>query len=438
MFKSIKKPFSLAVCIFFVVVSIYTTFNISLWKTKGGILNWDMGCYHLYLPATFINHDLSQLQFYPKIDSTYCLNNGSRWWGIHEHPTTHKKIIKYTYGVALLEAPLFFVANCYCKIANYKLNDGYSPPYQLMVCFSTILFCFFGLLLVRNFLQFFFDDIAIAISLFVISIGTNLFFYSTIEPGLSHIYLFFLYALIINLSWKSTLNFTYKNAIILGFAIGLTALIRPIDFAIIIFPLFFILKNSDLKSILIWKKIGVVSIFVFIPIFIQMIYWKTNTGCWVYYSYQNEGFNFTDPHIKDGYFSFKKGWFVYTPLAFFGFLGIVIILKNKIQKFYVLPVFLFLCIASYITFSWYDWAYAGSFGCRAMIQTYAVLAFPLASLTQYVLSKKIKFLLLMYAVIILLGTTLNLFQTLQYYRGIFSVDKMDRALYIEIFGKLKK
>src|SRR5205085_4794981 len=80
--------------------------------------------------------------------------------------------------------------------------------------------------------------------------------------------------------------------------------------------------------------------FAFIPFIPQMIYWKYITGSWIFFSYQHtEGFDFLQPHIFKVLFSFKKSWFIYTPMIIFAIIGILQLRKYNKPIFFAILVF---------------------------------------------------------------------------------------------------
>ena len=129
----------------------------------------------------------------------------------------------------------------------------------------------------------------------------------------------------------------------------------------------------------------IVFILLFIP---QFIYWKYITGHWVYFSYKNESegnriesFYFLRPHIIDGFLSFRKGWLIYTPIMIFGLGGIFIAVYKRFE--FALAVSIFTLINIYVILSWWCWWYGGGFGLRAFIDSYALLALPMACIYQW-------------------------------------------------------
>jgi hypothetical protein len=168
---------------------------------------------------------------------------------------------------------------------------------------------------------------------------------------------------------------------------------------------------------------------------LQMIYWKTTTGDWIYYSYQGEGFNFRNPNILKGLFSYRKGWFVYTPLALLGFAGMFYMLRDKQYRFYSWPFFIYYILTIYVVFSWEQWYYGGGFGSRVMVQSYALLALPMGVLLSKVFTKTASCFKCYLGLLIVLGIGLNMFQSYQYKKGIIHWDSMNEAMYWQRFLK---
>ena len=93
---------------------------------------------------------------------------------------------------------------------------------------------------------------------------------------------------------------------------------------------------------------------------------------------------------------------------------------------------LFSVLNIYILSSWWSWWYGGSFGLRSFIDSYGLMAIPLACLTEFVLQKK-KLFKYAYLTLIILILSLNQFQTWQYKNGLIHFDAMNKATYWEIF-----
>src|SRR3954462_14756763 len=98
------KKVLIVVALFF-AVSLIESFSQHRW-VGGDVLKFDPSGYYLYLPATFIYHDLTELAFYPAIDERYHPSGDVKWYAIYQQPDTRKRLNKYPIGVALGELPL--------------------------------------------------------------------------------------------------------------------------------------------------------------------------------------------------------------------------------------------------------------------------------------------------------------------------------------------
>ena len=105
---------------------------------------------------------------------------------------------------------------------------------------------------------------------------------------------------------------------------------------------------------------------------VQLYVWYLQTGDWLVYSYQNESFDFANPHFIEILFSYKKGLFVYTPIAFLAFVSITWFIKKE-KRFIFWTWLLFFVLVTYILSSWWSWFYGCSFGLRAYIDFYGLI-----------------------------------------------------------------
>jgi len=175
-------------------------------------------------------------------------------------------------------------------------------------------------------------------------------------------------------------------------------------------------------------------IFFLLAVSVQLAYWKYITGNWIHYSYEGEGFNFISPKIYKGLFSYRKGWLVYTPLVFIGLMGLPALRRLHPKMTPMMVVYLI--INCYIVFSWVQWTYGGGFGCRALVESLVVVAFPLAALLQRALIWQRPFRKLIQS-LLFLCILLNLWQSYQFSRGIIPPDSNTKHYYWSTFLKLE-
>jgi hypothetical protein len=170
----------------------------------------------------------------------------------------------------------------------------------------------------------------------------------------------------------------------------------------------------------------------FLVLLPQFLLWKHLTGNFLFYSYGEEGFDFSNPHIISALFSYKKGWLVYSPIMAFSILGLFF-LRAKVEDALV-PILIFMAINLFVITSWWSWYYGGSFGYRALIDAYALLALPLAALIQWLW--RIKYLNIGLALILLFLVVLSQIQTIQYKKTYIHYVDMTKEVYWDIFMRL--
>ena len=425
-----KSIFSRLSVLCITITLLWTCLNIKEWR-KEHFIGGDGFSYYAYLPALVICGDI-KLQFLDTIKESYFSN---LWFSRSADGT---RLTKMGAGVALLQSPFFLTAHFFAKRAGY-IADGFSIPYKFSLCISCLFYAVAGFKILRLVLLRFFPDKVVAATLLSIGLGTNLLCYATLEPLMSHSYSFFLFSLLLYFTIRWHEKPGYKMAALLGTSAGLIALTRLPNSIVLIVPLLYGVNGvQDLKkkmSFFLEKKFQIMLMLLcaLLAFFPQLLYWKTISGQWFYYSYQDENFFFSHPHLTEGLLGYRKGWLVYTPLMFFALAGILT-LREKLKSFF-LPLIIFLLLDIYIVLSWWCWWYGGSFGLRAFIETYALLALPFAGFISYVSGKK---LFLRWCLYLLVSFTvvLNLFQTYQYKREIISYDAMTEKAYWSVFGKL--
>jgi hypothetical protein len=194
------------------------------------------------------------------------------------------------------------------------------------------------------------------------------------------------------------------------------------------------LKDLSSKIQLFWDKKVQVIYAATAGVFMLSIllgYWKIATGNWIHYSYGNEGFNFSSPKILQGLFSFQNGLFIYSPILILSLVGFW--WSNKYFSKLKWAFILFFIVDLYVVFSWWCWWYVG-FGMRALIETYTLLALPLAATLTELWKQKLTRYAAFICIIGCIG--LNIFQMTQFQRGVIYHQGMTWEAYKFVFGKM--
>lgn len=402
-------------------------------------LTWDVFGYYLYLPAVFVHGDpaLKDRAWFDEVMSAYAPSTTP--YQVVDGPDG-ARVIKYSSGMALAYAPWFFLAHGLAEPLGFPA-DGFSAPYSVTVTLGVLLWVMLGLFLFRKVLLHYFSDGWTAVLLALVALGTNFLHLAALDGTLlTHPFLFTLYTglLLATIRWHE--HPSWQAAIAIGATAGWITLVRPNEGVCVLLPLLW--SNSDGLAAK-WRmvhghvlQVALAAIAFVVMASPQLLYWKSVTGQWLFYSYVNpgEGFDFTRPYTWDYLFSFRKGWFVYTPLALLMVGGLAVLWQRKRDLFW--PIAVFFVMNLYITSSWTCWWYAGgSFSARSMMPVHAVLALPLGLLLKELSTSRWHRPMIVAASLLVV---LNLFQTWQWSANIIERERMTGAYYAAIFGRTSR
>jgi hypothetical protein len=420
--------FSSLVVILVVFALAFTRFQYTKWETPTvtSTLTWDAFGYYMYLPAQFIYHDITGMKWVSDIQEKY-------------HPTgtmyqisvlkNGNSVIKYPIGLALLYWPFFFLGHWVAGWLHYA-QDGFSAPYQLAICIAALFYAALGFWALRKVLLHFFSDTIAAITLLMIGLSTNYIQYAAVESGMTHVYLFTMYAFMLLLTIRWHEKPQLLTALGIGLAFGVTTIARPTEAVIMFIPLLWSTQNKVVRQQK-WKLLFYTHrthffatiVGAFMGIFPQMAYWKIVSGKWVYDV--GSKWMFLNPNWQV-LFGWEKGWFVYTPVVFFMVAG-MFLMQGKVYKRAALT---YLLLNVWIVIAWADWRYGASYSSRALVQSYPVLALAFALVVERISISKLKWPAIIFGAYLLI---VNLFQIYQYNQTILHYNDNNRAYYAAIY-----
>lgn len=332
-------------------------------KHYEGLLEADARGYYAYLPAVFIYQDV-QFSFFDSVENGGQYNQHYAY--DYRYKTQSGTVNKYYLGTAILQLPFFGLGHAFATLAGDS-TDGYSFWYFVWIQIGAILYGAIGLYLLLKVLRLELTELQSIILGVATVFGTNLFYYLVVEPGMSHVYTFFLVSLLLYLVASNSSFTSIKFAVQLGVLMGLITLIRPINGVLVglcLLP-FLVLKYKLLQNLKALKFIGLAMVIAGLLFSAQLLWYKVATGFWWVYSYGEEGFNWLDPHGLDFLFSYKKGVLLYTPFYAVAFLGAYGSTRKKDKL--RLALFAALVVVVYVLASWWSWWYGGSFSQRVAI-----------------------------------------------------------------------
>ncbi|MCF8229382.1 MAG: hypothetical protein K9J24_10585 [Bacteroidales bacterium] len=398
------------------------------------IIGGDGRGYYAYLPAVFIHHSLDFTKI-AEIEQS----GGSRLTNKHYYLKEGDILInKYTAGTALLILPFFLISWLLAFVFDLG-TDGYSTIFHYGVVVAAVFYSWLGLLYTFRLLRRLgMKKMTSFISIALILLGTNLFFYTFLHPGTSHAYSFSMIALFLYFLHKSFMGPKTWDLFLLSVTFGLSVLIRPFN-VLAVFLVFFLIPDRKLllKKIIQliysrWQLFILVLPFILI-ISIQFIINLIQTGEIFQWTYKHEGFYFDRPQIINVLFSYRKGLFVYTPLILVSLFGLIPLFRISRKK--AMAGILFFLMITYFISSWWNWYYGDSFGMRPYIDYYAFFAVLLAYLLGLFQNKASKY---MAALVFICVVFLNIFQTWQYQNSIIHHAGMNENKYWYVFLKSDK
>jgi hypothetical protein len=300
-----------------------------------------------------------------------------------------KIITRYSYGVAILQAPVFLAVHLIAGISG-QLQDGFSGIYHLVSSFAAILYSFLGLIFLWIYLRKYFKKTIVFFSIATILLGTNLLYYTIDATGMSHVYSFFLFSVLLFISklFFEETEVRKKNRCFIGISLvsALIILIRPTN--IVFVGLVFMLDVSSRKDFItkikqVFKPGNIFILLIsFMLVFLpQMMYWKYASGSFFTDPYKGFGFsNLASPQIIEFLFSTNNGLFLYNPLYFLIIFALLFMIRKKQNNgYYILGISLGLI---YIFSSWFVFSFGCGFGSRNFVEYTTVFALPLGYLYQ--------------------------------------------------------
>lgn len=389
--------------------------------------------YYGYLPCVFILHNFDYSKIVAMEKSIWENNNS---YSLRSTFLTVKgrQFDKCYIGEAVLLMPFFLIAYFLSLLFHINMSGGYSILFQESVSAASVCYMLLGLFFIRKLLkEYKVSETIIWTSLLVVLFGTNLYYYVTMQQSFSHQYSFAMIAMFLYFARKSITGRHLKDMVWMTVAVAFIALIRPTN-VICVFAVPFLALDYEAFKDFFMRIIRPKVLFALLAIAagiysVQVIVWYFETGGLFVWSYVGEGFNFGHPHFFDVLFSYRKGFFVYTPLMLVALLsGMIYLFRRSIFSF--LGFTLFFVAVTYMLSSWSCWYFGGSYGLRAYIDFYPVFIIGLALGLNYIRVIWVKLMLILAT---LLCTYLNLVQTYQYANFILPYDGITKALYWKIF-----
>ncbi len=296
-----------------------------------------------------------------------------------------------------------------------------------------------GIWFLRKVLLKFFSNRITVITLILVVFGTNYFELITGASPFPQDLLFTLFSVILWLTIRWHEKPTWSLSLSLGLALGITILVNPSDWPVLLIPILWnihdskslkekgnFIRSNILKTVACFDPI----IAMFVLLF---VFWKPLSSFFGYIGFSQGGlFHMTGIYFAQVLFSLKNGWFIYTPLMIFAIAGFYFLAARNRKVYF--SIFLYFLVNLIFLCSWSTYAMNDEFGRKMFMQSMAVLSLPLGYLMQALSEKKSYISLPFYFVLIIL-IFLNLFQTWQYRKSLLDPTVMTGNYYRAIFGR---
>lgn len=236
-------------------------------------------------------------------------------------------------------------------------------------------------------------------SIFLGTIGLSILPYVYEFPFFSHIYEVAMFsAFLVCYLWIIKRKNLVYNYLLLGVCAGLLVLVRPTNILFIFIFLFSLLfQKFKFKKLLLIIVAGIPFLLVF------LIYNKVSYGSFISSGYSalvNQSFDFHNFYIIEILFSSVRGWFVYTPIAILGIIGLMIwsiqsIKKKDIYRYFALSSLISIVLLIILYSFWPAWWAGDSIGNRFFLVVFPLIIVGFAKLITSCRSAKSRIMILL-------------------------------------------
>lgn len=419
------------------IIVILSIFFFNSTNIPDKIFAYDNWGFYMYLPNIFIENKIApeNNDFLHEINSKYELSPT-----LYQISKTEDGVwvIRFFSGISILLLPFFFIGHLIASFTNYP-TDGYSAPYFYSIWIAAPFYASLGLYLLRKVLLKYLDDIVVAISLLTLYFATNFFFFSSLGNPFPHVFVFTEYALLLWFTIKWHEKFEIKYARLIGLMIGLLTISRLSEIISLFIPLLWGIYDKKtlmhkLELIRVHKKqLYQLVLFTFLGGLPQILYWYVTTGS-IYFNAYNDASSqlvLSAPQFIKVLFSYRKGWFIYSPIMIFSVIGFIFLYKNKKDLFW--PIIIVFLINLYLIASFTS---LNSYGYRAFIQSYAFMIIPFAFLIQFIVKKTDLLIKILLIFLLITAGYFTYFQAKQTQMGTIHGSRMTKEYYWAIFMKM--
>lgn len=280
----------------------------------------------------------------------------------------------WTIGPAIVWAPFFAAAHPIAAALGRSgadvSTDGISYPYRQAVCIAGLFYALLGCWFSWRLAQRFFDPRVAAGAVIATIAGSFMLWYSVKEPSMTHAPSM---AGVAGLLWFWAATHGRRTRwqwALLGLVAGFITLIRWQNALFAILPaaealgrLIDAARQRDRAALVATLTNGALFTLMatigFVP---QMLAWQAIYGQPLAVSPVGPQIRWWDPHLVDILFSSRNGLFSWSPILYFGAIGLVLVARRR--PWLGLPAIVAVAVMTYFNASVQDWWGSAGFGGR--------------------------------------------------------------------------
>ncbi len=288
----------------------------------------------------------------------------------------------WTIGTGLFWLPAMELTDIFMESIGWQL-DKYSIIYEFGIGVGGIIYGLIGLWWLELYLQKKFDQKIANLLIIGLYAATNLLYYLSLEPALSHQIVFFLLSgLLLFTSKKLTKNY---QVFLCGLAMGLLVITRMAD-SLLLIPIAYQLWTNTMRH---RKQIFYLFVGLIIGVSPQLINQHLMSGSLLqnpYFNGENGQFVFSLSNVWSSLFSVHRGLFSWTPFLLIGIIGLIIEARRKgewLNKTVLISLILFWVAIS----QWSGVASAG-FGARLFVGSLPYFSLGIGNIFKRISPKK--------------------------------------------------
>jgi hypothetical protein len=364
-------------------------------SSRGGRLEVDGPLLFVQLRSAVMDHDLDLTNEFAEFvpDRYQYWADEGRQLGRTPNPTVEP-------GPAILWAPFFLLAHALVRCSRLWgapfAADGYGAPYVNAVCLGSLVWAFVAVILAYRIARRFFDPLVCATCAAAAWLSTPLLWYSVFEPGMAHATGAAAASAFVWLWLRVRDDPARRKAwLFLALAGGALVSMERYDAYFLLCPL---LTVAGLVWRTPWRQwrerrgplVTAGAVLLTLAAALTPLFYANLGSRHASWLGESNLFGFTlrnwaDPRVGEFLYSSRNGLFSWTPAAYLGVLGLVLLARRN--RSLAVSLLLTWAFGVYLLSSSYSWSGAWSFGNRRLTESLALVVLGLSALGTYLMTR---------------------------------------------------